>query len=180
MRSRILLLFTALLPLAACGGGDDAPAETTAPPAAEAPAAAPAAPAEPAVAYDGPPAEVTITPLGNEMKYEVTEFTVAPGQPVTLTFNNTATSPTMSHNVVVLKKDANVNAVGQAAMSASDTEYIPENRADQILAHTPLAAPGETVEVTFTAPSAPGDYTYICTFPGHFMAMQGTMRVVAS
>ena len=33
--------------------------------------------------------------------------------------------------------------------------------------------------VEFTAP-AEGEYTYVCTFPGHYMMMQGTMRVVAA
>ena len=38
--------------------------------------------------------------------------------------------------------------------------------------------PGETVEVTFDAPKAPGVYTFICTFPGHFLAgMKGTLTV---
>jgi len=42
---------------------------------------------------------------------------------------------------------------------------------------TEVAKPGETVEVTFTAPEEPGAYTYLCTYPGHWATMQGTMRV---
>ena len=105
--------------------------------------------------------------------------TVHPGQTVRLTFQNTATNPAMSHNVVVLAQGASVNDVGQAAMSAADSDYIPAEFSDQILAHTAMAAPGETVTVEFTAP-AEGEYTYVCTFPGHYMMMQGTMRVVAA
>lgn len=48
---------------------------------------------------------------------------------------------------------------------------------DRIIANTPMSAPGETVEVTFTAPSTVGDYPFICTFPGHYMTMKGTMHV---
>ena len=38
--------------------------------------------------------------------------------------------------------------------------------------------PGESVEVTFTAPDTPGDRPYICTFPGHYVGgMKGTLIV---
>ena len=40
-----------------------------------------------------------------------------------------------------------------------------------------LAKPGETVEVTFTVPSEPGEYPYICTYPAHFMTMRGVLIV---
>lgn len=126
----------------------------------------------------GGSANVTITPAGDEMRYAQTSFTVQPGQQVSLTFRNTATSPVMKHNVVILHDDSDetVNRVGQAAMTAGESRaYIPEDAA--ILAHTPLAAPGETVTVAFTAPATPGTYRYICTFPGHYMMMQGTMTV---
>jgi azurin len=123
--------------------------------------------------------EITIQPVGNQMEYEQTEFTVPAGEEITITFENTATSPAMEHNVVVLTSndDAVVNRVGQAAMGAADNEYVPDDEA--ILAATDMAAPGETVSVTFTAPSEPGTYRYICTFPGHYTVMQGTMTVVA-
>ena len=49
---------------------------------------------------------------------------------------------------------------------------------DQVLAATTMAGPGETVEVTFKVPTAPGTYHYMCTFPGHFAAgMRGTIVV---
>lgn len=170
------------LALSACGG-DDVPVTETAPapaPVAETSTApAPAEVAAEVAPYDGPAFEATITPVGEQMEYATKEITVHPGQTVRLTFTNTATNPAMSHNVVVLAMNASVNDVGQAAMSAAETDYIPADFSDQILAHTAMAAPGETVTVEFTAP-AEGEYTYICTFPGHYMMMQGTMRVVAA
>ena len=126
-------------------------------------------------------AQVTITPRGNRMEFQETSFTVEPGQEVTLVFENTATSPAMQHNVIVLTTGdmTAVNRVGQAALSAGkEAAYIPDDEA--VLAATDLAQPGETVEVTFTAPSEPGEYKYICTFPGHYLTMQGTMRVQAA
>jgi azurin len=125
-------------------------------------------------------AEVRIRPVGNEMRFEQTEFTVRPGQQVRLVMENTATSIAMHHNIVVLNTTDGdvVNRVGLAALEAGEAaDYIPQDAS--ILAYTPMAAPGETTEVTFTAPMEPGTYLYICTYPGHYMMMQGTMTVTA-
>lgn len=120
--------------------------------------------------------EVTITPVGNEMRYAVTEFTVRAGQQVRLVLNNTATSPAMRHNVVILSDQESIDRVGMAGVQVGEAaDYVPQD--DAILAYTPMADPGETVEVTFTAPEQTGNYPYICTFPGHYALMQGTMRV---
>lgn len=163
---RLLSLFASLLfliTLTGCGGSDT---ETSG-------SAADTDSATEAVS------EVTIKPVGNQMKYEQTEFTVEAGSEVSLTFDNVASSPAMKHNVVILDGtgDKLVQRVGNAALDAADSGYIPDD--DAILAATEMADPGETVTMTFTAPSEPGTYTYICTFPGHFMMMQGTMTVVA-
>lgn len=175
MTRSVFFALALTLPLAACG--DDAPAPP--PPAPEAPVAeAPPAPtAEPLPAPDGPVAEIALTPVGNEMRYEQPAFSVREGQTVTLTFTNTADMEAMHHNVVVLQPTADVNAFGQAAMSAADTDYVPAAMADQVVAHTAMSAPGETVTVEFTAPAA-GTYTYVCTYPGHYISMRGTMTVV--
>jgi uncharacterized cupredoxin-like copper-binding protein len=48
---------------------------------------------------------------------------------------------------------------------------------DKVFAHTDLAGPGQMVAVEFTAP-APGEYPFLCNFPGHYAAgMHGTMTV---
>jgi azurin len=155
------LLVAALIVTAGCGGGDGSSDSAS-------------GTASKAVT------EVTITPVGNQMKFEQTEFTVPAGEEITVTFKNTATSSAMKHNVVLLTTDEGsvVTRVGQAGTQAADNEYIPDDAA--VLAATGLADPGETVSVTFTAPSEPGSYRYLCTFPGHYATMQGTMTVVSS
>ena len=159
-----LLLALALIPLVAGCGGEDGSAPSSN--GAE-------------TASEGAVTEITIQPVGNQMKYEQTEFTVPAGEEITITFENTATSPAMQHNVVVLNTndDAVVNRVGQAGTAAADNDYVPDD--DAVLAATDMSEPGETVSVTFTAPSEAGDYRYICTFPGHYTVMQGTMTVTA-
>ncbi len=153
------LLALVMVGLAACGGQETDQTTTTG-----------------AQTSDDGVQVVTIRPVGNEMRYETTEFTVQAGQEVRVVFENTATSDAMHHNVVVLENEDSVDRVGNAALEAGPAaDYIPED--DAIIAHTAMAAPGETVEVTFTAPDNPGDYPYICTYPGHYMLMQGTMTV---
>ena len=124
---------------------------------------------------------VTLHAQGNQMSYKETEFTVPADTEVKLVFENTATSPSMQHNVVLLNEPPSQEVfkrVGQAGVQAgSNAEYVPADMDDTILAHTPIAKPGETVSVTFTTPSEPGDYGYVCTYPGHWATMQGTMHV---
>lgn len=120
---------------------------------------------------------VTVEPVGNEMKYATTEITAEAGSELTIVMNNTATIPPMQHNVVVLQNQEGVKkTVGTAAMQAKDNDFIPPEHSDVIIAHTPMVKPGESGEVTFTVPEA-GEYPYICTYPGHWMSMQGTLIV---
>ena len=120
---------------------------------------------------------ITISAVGNDLKYDLEAIQAEAGSELTIRFVNEATSPMMTHNVVVVEDRAAIDPVGRAAMTAQENDYIPPAHADKILAHTPLAAPQETVEVTFTVPP-PGEYPYICTFPGHYIAMQGTLTSV--
>jgi azurin len=180
MRSRLAALPLVLLLAAAlvgCGGSDSsssAPESASASSSATPPQSASSASAD----VDQ---TITIQPKGNQMRYKQTEFTVAPGQTIKLVFDNTATSPSMQHNVVVITstKESVFRRVGEGGMSAGSTnDYVPED--DAILAYTSMAKPGETVSVTFTVPEEPGDYGYLCTFPGHWATMQGTMHVKKS
>ena len=36
---------------------------------------------------------------------------------------------------------------------------------------------GGSFTISFMLPKQPGDYPYICTFPGHWMVMNGVMHV---
>lgn len=174
MRALALAL---LLPLAACGGSDDASSSHSTAGTASGATTLPVPDGAEAPVENG---TVTIRPAGEEMRYAETLFTVPAGSEVRLVLQNTARGAAMQHNVVILRPGADVNAFGIAAASASRTDYVPADRMDQVVAHTPMAAPGETVEVVFTAPTEPGDYVYLCTFPGHYMSMRGVMRVVAA
>jgi hypothetical protein len=46
-----------------------------------------------------------------------------------------------------------------------------------VLAATKLVEANQRETLKLTAPSNPGDYEYVCTFPGHFQSMWGRLIV---
>jgi azurin len=118
--------------------------------------------------------EIVIESVANDLKFDLTEISVMSGESVHLVFKNMATVAGMSHNVVILRDEESIQRVGVAAISSADTDYIPDD--DAVLFFTPLAAPGETVEVTFEAPE-PGTYYFVCTYLGHYVLMKGVFIV---
>lgn len=126
-------------------------------------------------------AQKTIEMKGTDkMKFDVTSITVKPGEQVTIKLITESKLPAaaMSHNFVLLDLgvDARAFSISSAAHKAND--YIDPAKEGDVLAHTKMAAGGETVEVTFTAPNKAGDYEYVCTFPGHYVSgMKGVLKV---
>jgi azurin len=117
---------------------------------------------------------------GDDMKYNVTEITAKPGETIHIQLKNVGTLPkmAMAHNVVVVKPTTKVVEFNTAGASARDTDFIPPAMKSEVIASTPLAGPGETVETTFKVPAAAGSYPFMCTFPGHFTAgMKGNIVV---
>ena len=135
------------------------------------------APATKSAAGGGRTIEIT----GSEtMKYSVTQITAKPGEKLHVVLKAIGTMPkiAMAHNFVLLNAGVNPQDVANAAFNARATDFVPADMKDKIIAHTGLAAGGETVEVSFTAPTKPGNYDYLCTFPGHFsQGMKGTLTV---
>ena len=123
----------------------------------------------------------TIEITGNDqMKFDKTTLTARPGEKLHVVLKSVGTAPKtiMGHNFVLLKLGADVAAFNQAAFNARATDFIPPDQKDTIIANTPLAGPGETVEVTFTVPAKAGSYNSLCSFPGHYaMGMKGKLIV---
>lgn len=122
----------------------------------------------------------TVEIIGTEdMKFSVPTITAKPGEQIRVRLTAKGSMPkiAMAHNFVLLTKTAKVTDFVTAAMGARP-DFIPADKKADIIAHTELAGAGETVEVTFKVPAAAGDYTYVCSFPGHFQAgMKGTLTV---
>src|SRR5690606_5723301 len=117
---------------------------------------------------------VTLRTTGSELAFEPARLSLETGTRVRLEYVNEGVLP---HNFVLLKSEDDLDALGAAAYEAEATGYVPVDRADALIAYTALAPPGETVSVTFEVP-APGSYTFVCLFPGHYNVMLGTLRAL--
>ena len=126
-----------------------------------------------------PSAARVIEISGNDqMQYSVTAITATAGESLKVVFTNAGTLPkeAMGHNWILLKAGTDVMAFATDSMMAKDTDYIAPKHKDKVIAFIGVQGPKKSGEVTFTAP-APGVYNYICSFPGHFMIMKGTLTV---
>ena len=126
-------------------------------------------------APEAPPKEVDVQ-ADDKMRFDVTAFEATPGQKISVTLKNVGTTPkfSMGHNFVVLDRSVNEQNVMKFLDSASTEashDYVPPS-SKEVLAHTKLLGPDETDTVTFNAPQIPGEYLYLCSFPGHYT--QGT------
>jgi uncharacterized cupredoxin-like copper-binding protein len=121
--------------------------------------------------------DYTIT-MGTQpgLKFSPSQFQVRAGSKVEVVFNN---NDDMLHNFVVVIQGTAVE-VGEMAMKlgleGQEKNYIPET--PKILYYTNILQPHSSETIYFLAPDKPGDYTFVCTIPGHFYSMQGTMKVV--
>jgi azurin len=120
--------------------------------------------------------------VDDKIKFDVGSFEAKPGQKISVTFKNVGNTPkfSMGHNFVLLDKSVNEQNVTKFLDTASTEaahDYVPPG-AKEVLAHSKLLGPGESEVVTFTAPFVPGDYLYLCTFPGHYsQGAKGIMTV---
>ncbi|MCF2501856.1 plastocyanin/azurin family copper-binding protein [Dyadobacter sp. CY107] len=120
-------------------------------------------------------AEITIN-MGTKpgLKFDKEILELKAGSKVKLVFNN---NDDMLHNLVVTAPGKG-EEVGQNAMdmglNGTNAGYIPDSKS--VLFHTCLIQPETSQTIFFTAPK-PGDYPFICSFPGHSFVMKGVMKV---
>lgn len=123
----------------------------------------------------------TVVIIANDqMKFSVTHIEASPGEKLHVQLRNEGTMPKneMGHNWLLLTSTTDPNAFAMAAIAARDTDYVPKAFANQILASIPLLGPKEVGDVTFTCPTKPGKYPFICSCNGHSLAgMRGELIV---
>ncbi len=127
-----------------------------------------------------PPARVMLTAPDGLMRFGTPTLKAFAGQEITIDFTNL--HPDL-HNVVFLERGVDVEAFGQdldtymTHPSSSDTEYIPPDQAEQVLGSTGVLSQGESASTT-VGPLSGGTYTFLCTVPGHWSLMQGTLEIL--
>ena len=147
---------------------------------AEGGAAGAAGAALPAVAPQAPDVAIRLAVIAGQLKFDKAELNVAPGQLIEVVFTN---PDVMQHNFV-LGAPGSLNAIGEAGDRLATSPnglaqgYVPD--LPQVLFSTKqLLEPGQSMTFQFRAPSAPGQYPYVCTFPAHWRTMNGILNVVA-
>jgi len=124
-----------------------------------------------------PSSEKTVIHIGTlpGLRFDTTAFSVRPEAEVELTFSN---QDDMLHNLVITAPGARMEIVmASIALGAQAVakEFVPDS--EKVLWATQIVPSGESYTLRFTAPSALGEYPYVCTYPGHGFIMFGTMIV---
>ena len=119
-----------------------------------------------------------LRPLPDALLFDRRELFVVAGRPIELTFDNVDIMP---HNLVLTAPGA-LAKVGMAAEAmaarpdAWERSFVPD--LPEVLHTTGLLQPGQRQTMKFDAPTTLGDYPFVCTFPGHWVRMNGVMHVV--
>lgn len=113
----------------------------------------------------------------DKMTFNKDEIIVPAGSTVKLTLTHVGKLPAnvMGHNFVLLKKGTDVATFGLKATEFPNNNYVPTDT-KAVIAHTKIIGGGESDTIEFKAPK-PGTYTFICSFPGHYMMMKGVLIV---
>lgn len=114
----------------------------------------------------------------DQMLYDKERLAVRAGKPFEIVFEN---SDLMPHNFVLLQPGS-LEEVGNLAEAqatepgALERQYVP--RSNKVLLSSRMVQPRESQKLSFTAPTQPGIYPYVCTYPGHWRRMFGALYVV--
>lgn len=114
---------------------------------------------------------------GKNLTFATRSFTAKPGEPLQITLANPDVVP---HNWVLVKPGALQRVGEQANRLIADPEavarhYVPKT--DDVLYYTDIVPAHDEFTIWIKAPSQPGRYPYLCTFPGHWMVMNGELIV---
>lgn len=114
---------------------------------------------------------------GQNLTYDTREFHVKAGEAIKLVFNNPDVVP---HNWVLIQP-GKLQVIGQEANKlVADPEalirhYVPAS--SDVICYSDIVDGKQEATIQFRVPSKPGRYPYLCTFPGHWMVMNGIMVV---
>ena len=121
---------------------------------------------------------IPIETVPEQLLFDLKWFVVEAGKPVQIVLSNPDGMP---HNIVVGQPGSvrDIGTAGAAVPATSDPNvkpYVPD--LPLVIAATRLLNGGESERLNFTAPAKPGEYVYLCSFPGHWIRMYGVMLVV--
>ena len=111
------------------------------------------------------------------LKFNTDRIEAKAGEKIVFVFPNDDSSG-MTHNLAIITPGSRQTVLDAAvAMGAAGLKknFIPE--IPELLASTPQVAKGMKYTLYFAVPEEPGNYHFICTYPGHGLIMQGIFAV---
>ena len=118
-----------------------------------------------------------VVAVPNQLQFSPKELRVKAGSTVRVIFEN---PDLMQHNWVLVDRGADEEVgvlADQMAVKPDGMQksFIPET--PKVLRATALVNPSGRAELEFEAPREPGNYPFLCTFPGHWRIMRGVLIV---
>jgi glucose/arabinose dehydrogenase/azurin len=113
-----------------------------------------------------------------QMRYDSPRLVVEAGKPFEVIFEN---ADFMPHNLIFGPPNSR-EAIATAASTMRPDELDSKGRAYlpkgfDLIGATRLTEAGQRETLKLTAPEKEGEYDYVCTFPGHWTLMWGTLIV---
>jgi azurin len=111
------------------------------------------------------------------LQYVQKQLKAKAGEKLTIRFKNPDVVP---HNWLLAKPGTLQKIGDKCNLMISDPQglakhYVPDS--DDVIAYTDMTNPKGEFTIHLAAPKEKGDYPYLCTFPGHWMVMNGLMKV---
>lgn len=134
-------------------------------------------PAKPNPWAKGEPGREIVVEAALGLQFVQKQLLAKAGEKLTIRFKNPDVVP---HNWL-LAKPGSLQKLGEKVnLMITDPQgmqkhYVPDS--DDVIAYTDMTNPKAEFVIHLTAPKEKGDYPYLCTFPGHWMVMNGVLKV---
>ncbi len=124
-----------------------------------------------------PGARVVRIEAGKNLSYSTRELKAKAGEALALTFINPDVVP---HNWALIEPGTLATVGAEANKLVADPEgpirqYVPQT--SDVICYTDVVDPLDQATIYFKVPTKPGRYPYLCTFPGHWMVMNGELVI---
>ncbi len=125
----------------------------------------------------GEPGREIVVEAALGLQFVQKQLTAKAGEKLTIRFKNPDVVP---HNWLLAKPGSLQKLGDKVNLMITDPQgmakhYVPDS--DDVIAYTDMTNPKGEFVIHLTAPKDKGDYPYLCTFPGHWMVMNGVMKV---
>ncbi len=111
------------------------------------------------------------------LQYVQKQLKAKAGEKLTIVFKNPDVVP---HNWLLAKPGSLQKLGDKCNLMITDPQgmqkhYVPDSA--DVIAYTDMTNSKGEFTIHITAPKEKGDYPYLCTFPGHWMVMNGVLKV---